>query len=171
MTTSDAIYNDSLMISEQIILRQLSIADAVAYRQLYELPLVQRFFEASAFGEDESDEAFTVRISNACQYAWTIRKSESPDVIIGDCALHHGNENAGQVETGFVLHPDHWGEGIMTRTLSRVICFAGEVLEVREVVANTSKFNDNAARLLERLSFEKTGSEGLNTCYRKIISR
>lgn len=160
---------NSWQVNEDIFLSPLQEADAESYWALYEQPLVQRHYESSPFKPGETEAEFTCRIRGLCEHIWTIRKFSAPGIVIGDCALHDWNKEAGEMEIGGVLHPAHWGEGIMINVMKYVINFAAVELGVGKMNAKTSKYNDNAIRLLHKLGFFEIGAEGNTVLFQKSL--
>lgn len=60
-------------------------------------------------------------------------------------------------EIGFILHPDHWGQGLATEALRAAIphCFAS--LQMDRMEADVDPRNAAALRLLGKLGFRETG--------------
>ncbi|PTE22285.1 N-acetyltransferase [Cereibacter changlensis JA139] len=60
-------------------------------------------------------------------------------------------------EIGFILHPDHWGQGIGREALTAVIGHLFAAHDMRELVAEADPRNTACLRLLARLGFGETG--------------
>jgi ribosomal-protein-alanine N-acetyltransferase len=60
-------------------------------------------------------------------------------------------------EIGFILHPDHWGEGVATEALTAALPHVFASLELERVTADVDPRNAAALRLLARLGFRETG--------------
>ncbi|GAA4315842.1 GNAT family protein [Mucilaginibacter gynuensis] len=141
-----------------ILLKPLTEADSEAFYDLYALPQLQQSFGGSPFLPGETPVDFTRRIIASCFYIRTIRASEAPERIIGDCALHHHNPAESSVEIGGVLHPDYSGRSVMRKAFILTISFAGQIPGCRMVRGITRKDNLQAIRLCEKLGFVKQAS-------------
>ncbi len=88
---------------------------------------------------------------------WGVTQHDDPR-LIGMLGLYRLDLAAGTAETGFDLHPDFWGKGIMTEALRAVLGYGFRVLDLQLVAANTLPGNDPSQRLLRRCGFQHTGS-------------
>jgi RimJ/RimL family protein N-acetyltransferase len=61
-------------------------------------------------------------------------------------------------EIGFILHPDHWGQGLAREALAAVIEHVFERRAIQEITADVDPRNEASLRLLRRLGFGKTGT-------------
>ncbi len=158
-------------VNEGVFISPLRHGDAEAYWHLYQNAMVQRHFLESPFLPNETVTGFIKRIMLSCDHIWSIRKSGDPHNIIGDCALHGLDEQTGSITIGCALLPEHWGEGIMTGVMKHVIDFAKTELELVQINAYTSKYNDNAIRLMQRLGFiEKAFAGGAERQFQLRVS-
>ena len=62
-------------------------------------------------------------------------------------------------EIGFILHPDHWGQGIAFEALSPLIPRAFARFRVEKLVADVDPANDASIRLLGKLGFREVRRE------------
>ncbi len=60
---------------------------------------------------------------------------------------HHGGE------VGYILHPDHWGKGLMGEALDAVVEHGFRVIGFHRIEADTDPLNEASNRLLERHGF------------------
>jgi ribosomal-protein-alanine N-acetyltransferase len=74
--------------------------------------------------------------------------------IIGTCGYYRGFDN-GAGELGCVLLPQYRGHGYMTFALSLAIDFGRNTIGLKRIWAKTTKENQKAIDLLERLNFIK----------------
>jgi [ribosomal protein S5]-alanine N-acetyltransferase len=70
-------------------------------------------------------------------------------------------------EIGYLLHPDHWGQGLATEALLAVIphLFAQHPMDA--LTAEADPRNTPSLRLLERLGFRETGRAARTMQWRK----
>ena len=59
-------------------------------------------------------------------------------------------------EVGYILHPDHWGQGLATEALSAVISHIFATRAVDAITADVDPRNEGSLRLLARLGFVET---------------
>jgi [ribosomal protein S5]-alanine N-acetyltransferase len=149
-----------------IVMRELRPADAAAFYGLY-----RRLYgkEGAPFAAEESPWQFTERILGVCTCIYTIRQTHRPDLIIGDCALHHWQEAAGEVEIGGSLLPEYWGQGIMRRAFALLTQLAKDELGALSLLARTETGNDNALRLAAKDGFVREREDGVTVVLRKYL--
>ncbi len=62
-----------------------------------------------------------------------------------------------QVELGFILHPDAWGQGIATQPVTRVVQHAFETRGIRRIHADIDPDNAASIALIKKLGFAYEG--------------
>jgi len=60
-------------------------------------------------------------------------------------------------EVGYILHPDHWGQGLAREAVAATIDHVFATREIDELTADVDPENAASIRLLERLGFVRTG--------------
>lgn len=152
-----------------LILVPLSIKDAGQYAALYREREIWENFREAIFREGESDEAFTLRILNGCQYIWTIRLAENPERIIGDIALHDWDQETAGIEFGGTLYPAFQGQNLMQRALALVIPFAVDKLAVKSITGITTPDNARAIRMAEKAGFIRISEDDHAVTLKKAL--
>jgi len=84
---------------------------------------------------------------------WGIANSITNE-IIGTCGYYRGLD-MGTGELGCVLKKDFRGKGYMTLAMKLVIEFGLNIIQLNNILAQTSIENNKAIMLLERLNFKK----------------
>ncbi len=79
---------------------------------------------------------------------------KSTNKIVGTCGYYRGLDK-GEGELGCVLLPQHRGQGFMTPALQLAIDFGLNTIGLKRIWAITTKQNDKAIKLLDRLNFVK----------------
>ena len=74
--------------------------------------------------------------------------------IVGTCGYYRGFDK-GEGELGCVLLPQFRGQGYMTNALLLAIEFGRNTIGLKRIWAMTTKQNDKAIQLLEKLNFVK----------------
>jgi ribosomal-protein-alanine N-acetyltransferase len=59
-------------------------------------------------------------------------------------------------EIGYILHPDHWGQGLATEALSAVVGYIFATRPVEAITADVDPRNEASLRLLAKLGFIET---------------
>lgn len=104
-----------------------------------------------------------------------VRKSDG--VVMGKCGVHL--TDGGPFELGYWLGRPYWGEGFATEAARRVAIFAFYELKVDVLVAGWFEDNPASGRVLEKLGFQATGLEpmesrarrGTVNCHRMRLER
>ncbi len=142
-----------------IILKEMSVKDSESFYRLY-------FEDDSAIQDQTTNEGhtnpvqFTEHILSLCQELYSIRTVENEHIIIGDCALHHWNQEEKKIEIGGSLLPKYWGKGIMSAAFQLLIALAKEKYQVNVLVAKTEITNLKALKFAEKLGFQKMSNDG-----------
>lgn len=142
-----------------IILKELSVKDSESFYRLY-------FEDESAIQDQTTNEEhtnpvqFTEHILSLCEELYSIRTVENEQIIIGDCALQHWNQEAKKIEIGGSLLPKYWGKGIMSAAFELLTGLAKEKYQVNVLVAKTEITNLKALKFAEKLGFQKMRNEG-----------
>ena len=77
---------------------------------------------------------------------------------IGTAGIH------ARAEVGYILHSDHWGQGLATEALGALIPWLFEVTGAPELTADIDPRNVPSGRVLEKLGFHRTGYERNTFC-------
>lgn len=141
--------------NDKIILEKLTEKDADFFYELYSLPELTANFDESPFLPDETPIEFTKRIISLSEFIFTIRPIAQSELIIGDCALHHWNKEAGEIVIGGSLFPAYWGKGFMQSAFELLAEFAKNELGVQALLGMTKTRNHKAIRLVEKMGFVK----------------
>ncbi|GAA4178111.1 MULTISPECIES: GNAT family N-acetyltransferase [Sphingobacterium] len=158
-----------MMYNDKVILKELTINDADFFYNIYSHPELTVNFDESPFMENETAAEFTKRIISICEYIYTIRPLEYPELIIGDCALHHWDKENQEIVIGGSLLPQYWGKGLMQSAFDLLIVLAKYNLDVKTLLAPTKTRNHKAIRLVEKMGFLKYKMSGNDTILRKVI--
>jgi ribosomal-protein-alanine N-acetyltransferase len=60
-------------------------------------------------------------------------------------------------EVGYILHPDHWGQGLASEAVGGAIDHVFATRDIQTLTADVDPENAASIRLLERLGFVRTG--------------
>lgn len=141
--------------NDNVILRELTLVEADRFYAIYAHPKLSENFDESPFLPNESSIEFTERIISLCECIFTIRPTANPNLIIGDCALHHWNKQSNEISIGGSLFPEYWGKGYMKYSFNLLIEIAKEELAIKTIVGQTKIRNLNAIRLVQKMGFIK----------------
>jgi ribosomal-protein-alanine N-acetyltransferase len=86
---------------------------------------------------------------------WAISLKNSTTLIGTICLWNIDKENS-VAETGYILHPDFQGKGIMQEALQKVIDYGFTKMNLKAIVADVNINNTKSIKLLERNCFTYT---------------
>ncbi|HWD89714.1 MAG TPA: GNAT family N-acetyltransferase [Mucilaginibacter sp.] len=151
------------LTTERLFLRELQAGDAEEIFRLRSDERVNQFV----------DRARAVTIDDAHNFIQMIQRNSANDeglfwalTLIGEAKLigtivywHIEWENC-KAEIGYEMLPEYQGQGLMSEALKKVIEFGFEELKFREITAEPNERNVKSIRLLEKLGFDLTGTDG-----------
>ncbi len=147
----------------RLVLRPFSDADRVPFAELNAHPLVVESL-GNSLSREESD-AFVGRILEEMDREgwglWAIEVTGGGS-FVGMVGLHRVNKAlplAPAVETGWRLHPDHWGHGYVTEAAAASVVFGFDEVGLDEIVAFTSTRNTRSQAVMERIGMVRDPSE------------
>ena len=139
------------IVTERLVLRTAEPRDAEAMHQVLSNPRAMTWWSSLPHETLDQTEAWLAgMIANG---------PDHPDFII---------EREGQVigkagfwrlpEVGYILHPDHWGQGLAGEAVSAALDHVFTHRPIEAVTADVDPENAASIRLLARLGFVRTGS-------------
>jgi len=75
--------------------------------------------------------------------------------LIGTICFWNIQKEHYRAEIGYVLHPDHWGKGIMQEAFSVVVNYGFKVMNLHSIEANVNPGNEASVKLLEKNNFKR----------------
>lgn len=63
------------------------------------------------------------------------------------------------VEIGWMIHPDHWGQGYATEAAQAALHYGLQVLGLPEIVSFTTQTNVRSQRVMEKIGMSRTPSD------------
>lgn len=148
------------LTTERLHLRELRMDDAPALFALRTDERVMRFISRTRpasitdveqlIGTIQADRAANAGISWALTFAGN-------DGLIGTIGFYRLQLAHYRAEVGYLLHPDHWGQGLMGEALEAVMGVAFARFRFHSIEARTDPENGASNRLLERQGFLQEG--------------
>ena len=75
--------------------------------------------------------------------------------MVGDFILHLSSQEHSTAEIGFIIHPDHHGQGYATEAGRAILRIAFEELGLHRVIGRAEARNVASARVLEKLGMRR----------------
>lgn len=161
-------YTCEKMTNHKVQLVTLTLENADFLYSIYTNTALTMNFD-DPFLKNETPLAFTKRIISTCECIFTIRPSEKPNLMIGDCALHHWNRHNKEIFIGGSLFPMYWGQGYMQAAFELLIKIAKQHFDVATISGQTKITNTKAIRLAEKMGFVRYGVDGQEIILKKEI--
>ena len=143
------------MDTRRLHLRPWSPCDVDPLHALWIDPQVRRFlFDDVAISRDLAAEIVTAAV--ACAHATgltlcSLRRLETPGVIIGFAGLRWLDEASRQPELIYGLAADHWGQGLATEASQQVLADGFLRLGLATIWATTDLPNLASVKVMQRL--------------------
>lgn len=146
----------TVLEGEGLRLRMVTVADAPALYAYASLPEVFEFtsmdWTLEAMEQFARDSASGAAAGTWCRYGIVL---SGWDVPVGGIGLFNVDLRNRRCEIGYDLSPDHWGQGVMTRSARPLLAWAFGEGGFNRVEATVMLGNDRSGRVLERLGFKR----------------
>jgi ribosomal-protein-alanine N-acetyltransferase len=147
--------------TERLRLREVRAQDAEDVLAFRGDPIVQRFDdppihmldEAATFIEEVREE-----FRDGEGIVWAVELVEE-DTVVGLVGFHEWDRYHRRAEVGYGLARAYWGRGIASEALRAALRFGFDEMELNRVFARTIADNHGSVRLLERLGFQREGTQ------------
>jgi len=160
--------------TERLLLRRLLPADAEEIFILRSHEEVLRFLGKEPMTSISEAQAFIEKINKAADenesILWGICMSNNTGSVIGTICLWNFINEHYRAETGYVLHPAFWRQGIMKEAILCVIDYGFMQLGLHSIEALLSAGNAASAAVLESCGFVKEGHLKENFYFRGVFS-
>lgn len=148
--------NPSVLHTERLLLRELTMADAPALFGIRQDTRVMRYIPRDKPHELAEVEALIeIMTADRAQHigiTWgiTVRGSER---IIGTIGFYRLRKEHRRGEVGYLLHRDEWGKGYASEALVAVVQHGFRAMGFHRIEAYTDPLNGASNRLLARQGF------------------
>jgi ribosomal-protein-alanine N-acetyltransferase len=148
--------------TERLILRQLNVADAADLFFVRTHSDVLRNTNMAVHQNVAETEAYIEQIleneNKGVGLMWAIALKDDLKLIGTICYWNIEPEND-RAETGYILHPDLHGKGLMGEALKGVIPYGFNQMKLRSIIADIHKDNIASVKLALRNGFVKQDEE------------
>jgi [ribosomal protein S5]-alanine N-acetyltransferase len=149
------------LTTERLHLRDVRASDAADVLVFRGDPIVQRFDdppihtldEAAAFIGEVHEE---IRTGEGIVWAVVLVAEET---VVGLVGFHEWDRYHRRAEAGYGFARDYWGQGIASESLRAMFRFGFDEMDLNRVFARTIADNHESVRLLERLGFQREGTQ------------
>lgn len=143
----------STLRTERLILRPLEVADADGLYDIYRRPEAMRFMDEAPHSSAAETRQMVGGMLNGPGTVWTVRTAaDGPALGYVDYI-----GNSGVPGMGYMLHPDHWGNGYMSEAVRAILNHGFDEMGLDRVELWISEENRASLRLAERVGFRRRG--------------
>lgn len=151
--------------TDRIVFRPPSVTDADAiFAGWTSRPEATRYLEWATHTDVDQTRAFLAECVGDWQrrpqkrYAWVIARADDPDEApVGMIELNLEGRTA---SVGYIIAPDHQGQGLATEALSHLVAAALDQPAIRRVYATADVDNAASARVMEKAGMRREGQIG-----------
>jgi len=160
----------TVLETERLSLRPMRRDDAKPLMRLFGDPFFMESFGRGPFDESEMSAWVARNLAHQEQHGYglftiVLRRSEQ---VIGDCGLEVMElEGEREVELGYDLRRDLWGNGYATEAALAVVEHAFGQLGLHRLVSMIRVGNSRSARVAERLGMVREASVSLGVRYER----
>jgi ribosomal-protein-alanine N-acetyltransferase len=144
--------------TNRLLLRQMVAEDAEAFFLVFSDPRVMTSFGGNLFDRPQVEKWVQRNLAHQKQHGYglfsVILKSEN--ILIGDCGFEHIEVSGRpEVELGYDLRSQYWGQGYATEAAAAVRDFAWQELGLRRLVSLIRPSNLASSRVAEKIGMTK----------------
>ena len=141
------------LTSERLILRPVELADVDDLYDFYRRPDAMRFMDTPPHTSPEQTRKRVDAMCNGPGTTWTVRTdADGPALGFVDYV-----GNSGVPGMGYMLHPDHWGNGYMSEAVRTALDYGFDEMGLDRVELWIQEENSASLRLAERVGFRRRG--------------
>ena len=168
------------LTTDRLLLREFAWEDSADVFEISRREDVNKWMETEPMQTiSDAEERVRGRINlfkDGMGFRWAITLKNNPGRVIGSCGYFSVRRGTQTVETGYELHPDHWGNGIITEALREMIRYsfsAQALMPVHRIEALVSPANLGSICVMEKLGFIREGVRRefgfWKGCYQDVI--
>jgi ribosomal-protein-alanine N-acetyltransferase len=143
--------------TERLVLRKISGDDSPAIYSLRSDERAMKYIDKPSAKNIEEAAAFIVTILDWLEkneaITWGIALKEKPEFLIGTIGYWRMKKEHYRAEIGYMLHPDHWKQGLMKEAICRVLGYGFNELKLHSIEAHINPYNAGSAAILESTGF------------------
>ncbi|KFI07220.1 GNAT family N-acetyltransferase [Massilia sp. BSC265] len=153
-------YPTSILTTERLTLRPMTMTDAADLFAVFSDPAVVRYWSAEPWTSITFAQSAIARALEGYRDQSEVRfgiELAETGALIGTVNLHHFFPQNRRCELGYALGSAHWGKGYATEALEVALDYGFHELRLNRVEADIDPRNTASAGVLERLGFRKEG--------------
>lgn len=138
------------IVTPRLLLRRAEAGDLEALHAVFTRPAAMRYWSTTPHTELQQTRE------------WLEGMIASPPDLSDDFIVERDGQVIGKAgcwrlpSIGYILHPDHWGQGLAGEAVSAAITHVFATRDLDAITADVDPRNEGSLRLLGRLGFEET---------------
>jgi RimJ/RimL family protein N-acetyltransferase len=146
--------------TSRLSLRSITADDVDDFYAIYSNPEVMRYWSTPPLPDKNAASKLIGDIRDGLErhelLKWGIAL-RTDNTLIGSVTLFHLDFAHRRAEIGYALGRPYWGKGYMQETLTAVINYVFEKLNLHRIEADVDPRNSASIRAVERLGFQREG--------------
>jgi len=144
--------------SERLLFRKILLSDAKDIFLIRSDDDVMRFMDVlkhhSVSDSEKLIDSMEESYTGETGICWAMIEKRSK-TFIGYIGFIRMTPEHCRAEIGYALKPEFWGKGFMYETISRLVKWGFEVMNLHSIEANVNPDNEKSKRVLEKIGFKK----------------
>jgi [ribosomal protein S5]-alanine N-acetyltransferase len=146
------------LVTENLILRQLNEVDMDILFEIRSSPIAMQYLDRpmAATKEDVITLYNTMQenVTNNIAITWAIQHKDNAEML-GYIGFYRTDTTNHRGEIGYILHPNHFGKGIMTEAMKAVISHGFSALNFHSIIADINPANEASKKIVEKHGFKQ----------------
>lgn len=147
---------DMKLETERLVLKEINEAHIEDILRIRSNEVINQYVKRKSPKTNYDALEFILHIKRKTQYKeivfWGISYKDTPN-LIGTVCLWNFSEDRKIAEVGYELLPEYHKKGLMSEALQIVLDYGFNELQLLEIVAITSRFNENSQQILLKHHF------------------
>ncbi|PKG23981.1 GNAT family N-acetyltransferase [Niallia nealsonii] len=149
-----------IIVSERLVLRELTEKDAAAVLRCFSNEKVLQYYGQQPLRNIEQVKGIIQNFHDSLKekqgIKWGIQRKED-DSMIGTIGFQNWSVEHKKAELSYALLPEYWGYGYAAETVSEIVRFGLDKMDLLRIGAVVFTENEASNKLLVKLGFEKEG--------------
>ncbi|WP_100406927.1 GNAT family N-acetyltransferase [Bacillus solitudinis] len=149
------------LYTERLHLRKMTTADSLSLFKIWSDPNVTKFMNIDGFSNEDQAKEIITYLDKLSQKNKAIRYSIvelTSNEIIGSCGYNVLDFENALTEIGYDLARAYWRKGYATESVSALLNYALDSLNLNRVEAKVEPENINSIKVLQKLNFTFEGT-------------
>ncbi|SES06083.1 GNAT family N-acetyltransferase [Salipaludibacillus aurantiacus] len=147
--------------TERLILREVTLDDTSALCSIWSDPEVTKYMNITPFSDKSQAEEMISLFNSLSEKKEAVRFAiieKASGGLLGSCGYNLIDKVNAKTEIGYELSSRHWGKGYGSETVSGLVRYAFESMNMNRIEARVEAENHNSVKMLEKLSFQYEGT-------------